>query len=386
VLRALAVALALPQAAGATITLPAGYQMRVFATGSSSASKPDDITRLGNTIFATYQNNAGPDGMPTGSTSTVVAYRPDGSQRGSWSLLGRCDGLTADPEWGIVIATVNEDSSSSVYTINPDARPSRQLRHYMYSPDPMDLSGGGTDAITILDGQVFVSASNPSPDTVSGSTFSRPALFRLKIPRHGSTAFLTPAFADNAQATDAVSGQSVTLNLSDADSNATVPSSSPRFGGQLMLDSQGDSELVFATDPLSPSGQLTLLTLTSSAGAPQVVVGWATSRRATLLVADQSQDQIDAITGPFGVGTVITAIPNDSQALARDLGTIDLQTGDVTPFASGFGSPKGLLFLGRGAGQNNQGGQGDHGGQGDQGGQGGHGGPGDQGGQGDQGR
>lgn len=89
-----------------------------------------------------------------------------------------------------------------------------------------------------------------------------------------------------------------------------------------------------------------MLALTSSSGMPQVDdVSWATRPGGVLLAVDASQDQIDAISGPFVRGTVLTAIPSDSQALASDIGTIDLATGTVTPFATGFGSPKGLLYL-----------------------------------------
>ena len=78
-----------------------------------------------------------------------------------WDIRGKCDGVTADPARHRVIATVNEDANSSVYTINPWAAPAKQVRHYAYSaPLP---SKGGTDAISIFHGMVLVSASAPAP-------------------------------------------------------------------------------------------------------------------------------------------------------------------------------------------------------------------------------
>ena len=327
--------------AGAQVTVPANYQSRVFATGGT-LTNPDDITRLGDVIYVTYQNGTQADG--SGGDSTVVGYRPDGTQAGSWTLAGHCDGLTANHD--IVIATVNEDANSSLYTIRPDARPSRQLRHYTYSPDPATLSGGGTDAISIVNGKILISASNPSPTTTGGSTFAGPAVYAAKIPPHGSVATLKPVFYDNSPATDAVTGQTADMNLSDPDSNAAVPQQSPRFRGDFMLDSQGDSELIFDRHPGRPSQSLTLLHLTSATGAPQVDdTRWSTSPDGTLYVVDAGADQIDAITGPFGWGTVLTAIPSDSSAMPGQVGTVDLFSGVVSPFAAGFTSPKGMLFV-----------------------------------------
>ena len=40
-------------------------------------------------------------------------------------------------------------------------------------------------------------------------------------------------------------GTNVTLALTDPDSNEVVPHVSPKFGGDFMLDSQGDRELIF---------------------------------------------------------------------------------------------------------------------------------------------
>jgi hypothetical protein len=339
-----AAALAGAGSAAAADSLPAAYHLRVFASGGPSLTSPDDITQLDGQIYVAYQNGTQPDG--SGGTSTIVGYRPDGKQTGSWDVSGHCDGLTADPRDQRLIVTVNEDANSSLYTIDPHAPAGLELRHYSYSPDPATLSGGGTDAITIIDGRILISASNPSPSTPGGSTYTGAAVYTATIPEHGSVVSLSPTFYDNSGATDAVTRQSVTLNLSDPDSNAAVPSTSTRFAGDFMLDSQGDSELVFAADPGALDQTLTRLMLTSDAGAPQVDdVRWTTTPHGTLFVVDGSQDQIDAISGPFDSGIALTAIPDDSPALPGEIGTVDLTTGLVETFATGLGSPKGLLYL-----------------------------------------
>jgi len=74
-----------------------------------------------------------------------------------------------------------------------------------------------------------------------------------------------------------------------------VPSSSPRFAHELMLDSQADSQLVFANDPGTPEQSLTVLNL----GGLQVDdVRWAYTGGGDLYVVDQKADQIWLISGP----------------------------------------------------------------------------------------
>jgi hypothetical protein len=341
-------------AAAAGIGVPAGFTVRPFGTAPAGLTNPDDITRLDNHIFVTYQNNANADGTPAGAQSTVVEYASDGSVLNRWNLTGRCDGLTADPKSHQLLATLNEDANSSLDVIRPTAAPPDQIRPLAYSPDPASVSGGGTDALTILGGAIYVTASNPSSNTA-------PAMFRLSIPKHGSTAFLKPLFADNAQATQGNAGTTGTtaLKLTDPDSNAAVPSSSPRFAHDLMLASQADSQLVFASRPRSHDPALTLLKL----GGPQIDdVRWADTSGGDLYVVDQKADQIWVISGAFPAGAAYASIPAGSP-LAGNVGRVDLNTGSVVPFATGLVSPKGLLYIGRGENEGEQQGGGDNNGQ-----------------------
>jgi hypothetical protein len=58
---------------------------------------------------------------------------------------------------------------------------------------------------------------------------------------------------------------------------------------------------------------------------------------------DSAANTIYTITADFKPGTVYTEAPSDSD-VASFVGTINLQTGAVTPVAIGFKSPTGLLF------------------------------------------
>jgi hypothetical protein len=89
-----------------------------------------------------------------------------------WDIVGKCDGLTADPQTGKVIATVNEDANSSLYLIQPGTP---APVHYEYvRPLP---SGGGTDAISIYNGKVLNSGSAPGTTGAPAPQATYPAVY-----------------------------------------------------------------------------------------------------------------------------------------------------------------------------------------------------------------
>ncbi len=94
-----------------------------MATPQAEAlSNPDDITRLGNDLFVGFQNGVGPQGQASTDgnlDSTVVELSLTGHVLGQWDVMGKTDGVTADPALGGVIATVNEDGNSALYAIRP---------------------------------------------------------------------------------------------------------------------------------------------------------------------------------------------------------------------------------------------------------------------------
>jgi hypothetical protein len=164
-------------------------------------------------------------------------------------------------------------------------------------------------------------------------------------------ASLTPTFADNASATDAVTGQTVTLALTDPDSNAVVPEASPRFGGQFVLDGQGDQQLVFARGLGSSVPALTRLSLTHGGQRAGVDdIRWATDCSGTLIVVDNGTGTVYAVSGPFAAGEAFASLDTiGSAAQTTELDTINLSTGALTPFLTGLTKSKGLLWLPAGA-------------------------------------
>ena len=138
--------------------LPSGSSVRK----TEPLAGPDDITALGRNLFTGFQNGVGAQGEPSTSGNTdctIVEFTGSGKVIRQWDIKGKCDGVTADPGIRAVIVTVNEDAKSSLYTITPGARVSRQVVHYRYNKPLPHF--GGTDAISIYRGQVFISASAP---------------------------------------------------------------------------------------------------------------------------------------------------------------------------------------------------------------------------------
>jgi len=311
-------------------------------------SQPDDIVAAGGHLYVGFQNGVGSQGEPSGSgnlDSTLIEITPAGHLVKQWDVTGKIDGMGSDPATGRVFASVNEDSKSSLYVLSGGT-----VTHYTYAQSPLPHMGG-TDAISVFNGKILVSAS--APGTSGTAPKNAPAVYVVTLNATAKTAAVAPFFAINASATGVngtSAGKAVTLALTDPDSNTVVPSGSPQFAGDFMLNSQGDLELIFS----DASGQ-TLKVLKISQSVDDTA--WATSASGTLYATDSSADTVDAITGPFKPGTAYTAVTpcNANSAPAtcpappawpvNSLGTINLTTGAVTTVYHGPMTPKGLVFV-----------------------------------------
>jgi hypothetical protein len=203
---------------GATLSHP-------IPGGSEPLAQPDDIAFGDGHIFVAFQNGVGPQGQasPSGNLdSTVVELDLGGNAVHQWDVIGKVDGVTADPYTGLVVATVNEDANSSLYTIDPQ---SGAIVHYGYNePLPSD---GGTDAISFYEGMMLISASAPGTTGLAAPQPTYPAVFEVTLESATQVASVAPLFYDESSATLANFGpgfgSSVTLGLTDPDSNEDVP-------------------------------------------------------------------------------------------------------------------------------------------------------------------
>jgi hypothetical protein len=329
------------------------------APTSAPLSNPDDIAGLGGDIFVGFQNGVGPQGQASSTgnlDSTVVELTTGGQLVAQWDVAGKTDGVTADPETGTVIATVNEDANSSLYVITPG--PGGAVQHYAYNrPLPHN---GGTDAISVLNGRLYISASAPgTTGTLPAPQPRFPAVYTVTLDAVHSIAKVTPLFGDEDPAVVANvgtprTGHHVKLALTDPDSNEIVPSDGPRFGGDFMLTSQGDQQQIF----VSPRDHaLSVLNLTQSVDD----TAWPDAGQGTLYATDSTNDAVVAVTGDFPGGPVVAATPCGSNSApgtcpapgfpANDLASLNPWTGQVTALQVGgvpFVPQGGLLLAGDG--------------------------------------
>jgi hypothetical protein len=244
----------------------------------------------------------------------------------------------------------------------------------MYNENPLPHNGG-TDAISVYHGAIFISASAPGTVGQAAPQANYPAVYSVTLNPGTKVATVTPVFFDEGSATvsDVNSpqfGKTVQLALTDPDSNEVVPHDGPRFAGDLMVTSQGDMEQIYLNpNTASPSPTLSVLSLSQSVDD----TAWPTDPSGSLYSTDSTNDAVDMVTGPFSDGQpLVVATPCDANGApstcptlafpANFLASLNPWTGQVSA-VSISGAPYvpqgGLAFVsGRGHGHWNGGGYG----------------------------
>jgi hypothetical protein len=314
-------------------TLP--YTVTIFAPSPKGISQPDSIVLWNDSIFVGFQNHVAKDGTD-GKSSTIVEFSLTGTVKRTFQVPGHNDGLRVigdDDLW----ALQNEDANPNLVVI--ELRTGHQ-KLYKFPPTP---HGGGYDDMVVKNARVYITASNPNLNTAGVNAF--PALVRASL--SGDTVVLEPVLNGNDNATDIPGGMVVPLNLTDPDSLTIDPR------GNIVLDSQADSELVFIRHPFSDQQEVGRLKITSSATGPMAATitlddtAFAPNPKAFLLVTDVGTAvdpgviyKIDSPSFGFEPGVAYSA--SDTLGL---VGTLNLDNGFVTPIVTGFDSARGLLFV-----------------------------------------
>jgi hypothetical protein len=307
------------------------YQLSVFAQSANGYSQPDSIVQWGDSIVVGFQNHVAKDGSD-GKSSTIVQYSLNGRVQRTFSVPGHNDGLRVIAGTNELWCLQNEDANPNLVVI--DLGSGRET-HYTFAPT---VHGGGFDDIVELGGSVYFTVSNPNLNDAGVNVF--PALARASLPgRHqGTTVNLEPVLAGNASAIDLPTGGTVQLNLTDPDS-MTVDGR-----GNIVFTSQADGELVFVRNPLTADQQVGRLAITLN-GATTTLddTAFAASPSAFLIFADVSGDTIYRLdSSPFGFEPGTAYSGSDTAGV---LGTLNIDTGVLTPVATGFNSVRGLVFV-----------------------------------------
>lgn len=298
------------------------YSVVLFATPPAQTSAPDSVAFNSTNIYIGYGNNGSPGGQ-TPIPSTIIKYDYHGNIVNQTNVRGHNDGLKVNPQSGDLWALENEDGNSLLLILNPQSL--AVMTSYFLGTGP---HGGGYDDIVFLNGNVYFSCSNPTRNPNN-----EPAIVQFTV--NGSQFTLTPVLLGNAQAIDIPTGQQVTLNLQDPDSMKY------NLGGDIVLDSQGDGELVVVHNPgNSQIVSRVLLTVNGQMITVDDTV-FPSSSNGFLIVSDTGGNPLYKITAPFfQPGSPISA--SDTGGF---VGTLNFETGVLTPAVTGMVSPHGMEFI-----------------------------------------
>jgi hypothetical protein len=321
-----------PAAAGAQVQASAPYTVSLFASSPPNTTQPDSIVAWGDSIIVGFENNVAKDGSD-GKFSTLVEFSQNGEPRRSFSVPGHNDGLRVVGEH-MLWALQNEDANPNLVVI--DLQTGQQFP-YKFAPTP---HGGGYDDIVVTpDGDVYLTASNPNLNALGVNVF--PALVRARLAQ--GNVLLEPVLYGNAAATDIATGATVALNLTDPDSMTKD------LKGNIVFTSQADSELVFVSHPGSREQTVGRLGISSTATGPGGALvtiddtSFVPPGAAYLLVTDIGTGnvyRIDRTLFGFEPGQAYSA--SDTAGV---VGTLNIDSGVLTPIVTGMSSARGLQFV-----------------------------------------
>jgi hypothetical protein len=308
------------------VAAPPGYQVCLWVAATTTANHPDNVVIAGSNVFIGWQNITAKDGTDT-KTSTIAEYTTSGKLLKSWSVIGHTDGMRMDPSTHLLWVMCDEDGNPRLYTINPASGAPTTIT---LPPAPW---GGGFDDVQFANGLALIDASNPALNAAGKNIYT--ALYSVKL--NGTKAVLTKVLAAQASATTiSTPSTTVKLNLTDPDSMMIDPN------GTLVLDSQGDGEMLWITNVGAANQSVSVL----SVGTQIDDTVWPSTSKGCILVADNASGVYSICSALWVPGTAYSASPNDS-TVAGFIGSLNLSSGTLIPLVVGIANPHGMAFLPR---------------------------------------
>jgi len=285
----------------------------------------------------------GVDTTGKGGPSTLVEYDiASGAVLKSINIPGHMDGLKINPITGDVWATENEDGNPTLAVVNHNTGAFK-----IHTFNPALITGGFDDLVfvptppeTSHEGEssfdVFVVTSSQVDTTT-------PVIVRIAGPlRNTNTPVKSALPGAPPTVLNVVTSQVETTDtIGDPDSMTLDPA------GELVLDNRSDDSLYIVRDSKAQNPVLRVpLTL---GGAPVEVndtifttsaTNGASSTAGTIFITDTSANVIYVLTKPYFPANEVYTAAN----VVNDVGLVDLNTGVVTPVATGFKGVHGLAF------------------------------------------
>jgi hypothetical protein len=263
--------------------------------------------------------------------SQILQYSSTGTVQRNLTVTGHNDGLRLNPATNRLWALQNEDANPNLVVIDPTT--GSTVLYTFAAPPP---HGGGYDDIVFTNGAVYLSASDPSLDS-NGHSIG-PSIVRATLNQVNHTVVVTPVLSGTPFAVNIPFGTVSRLNLIDPDSMILTPS------GEILLDDQGDGQLVF-WPVASPKANVSVLPLLGTVQVDDTV--FATSNHGFLMVADSGANTIYKVTAPVWPlgGAFSAAAAVSTPAFTAYVGELDLTSGAVVPVVTNLMNPKGMAFV-----------------------------------------
>jgi hypothetical protein len=308
-------------------------KITVFAKGADvDGTAPDSLTIANNNLWVAFTNGA--DSTGASGRSWVVQYDMNGNALKKYSLAGYVDGLRYDAERNVIWALQNQDGNSVLTFIDPLG--STLGPQYTYA---VPNSARGYDDVAFLNGQIFMSYTNPvNPSDPTIQSVNRPSQLLSSVAPVTLSTVLTMGATGLNLATGATNQPTTDT---DSDSLVTTPQ------GALMLTSGNDGQLIFVENPGSSNQAVSFLQLIDpNAGANATGLDdavFVTTPAGTFYVADTGNNRVLKVD----VSDLDLMSLYASVGSMNVVGNVDLKSGVVTPLLTNVSAPHGLLFVPR---------------------------------------
>ena len=342
-----AVGVAAPGAQAQTVGPPytLTYNLTVFpGTPPAGATQPDDlaVSANGKHLWVGYGN--GVDTTGKGGPSNVVEYDiASGAVLNNISIPGHLDGLKINPSTGDVWATENEDGNPTLAVIDHESGAFK-----IYRFDPALITGGFDDLVFVARPHEDSQHDSHSPVDVYVVTSSQadtttPVIVRISGPLRATNTQVKSALPGAPQSVwNVVTNQAETTDMiGDPDSMTLDPA------GELVLDNRSDDSLYIVRNP---GAQHPVLRVPLTLGGTAVEVNdtifttsatnGVSSTAGMIFITATSANAIYMLTKPYFPANEVYTAAN----VANVVGLVDLNTGVVTPVATGFKGLHGLAF------------------------------------------
>jgi len=321
------------------------YTLTVFpGTPPAGATAPDDLSTSANGkhLWVGYGN--GVDTTGKGGPSTLVEYDiASGTVLKSISIPGHLDGLKINPVTGDVWATENEDGNPTLAVIDHE---SGTFKIYRFSPTL--ITGGFDDLVFVARPHEDSRHDSDSPLDVfivasSQVNTTTPVIVRISGPLRAAGTQLRPTLPGAPQSVwNVVANQAETTDMiGDPDSMTIDPA------GELVLDNRSDDSLYIVRNPeaQNPVLRVPLMLAGNAVEVNDTIFTWSETNRVsstagTIFITDTSANKIYMLTKPYFPSNEVYTAAN----VANVVGLVDLNTGVVTPVATGFKGVHGLAF------------------------------------------